>query len=54
MKEKFRNSEKRAEAEEIVKKVNYLELTIESDFQKEFIEAMPIPHMKDPFPHLHL
>jgi uncharacterized 2Fe-2S/4Fe-4S cluster protein (DUF4445 family) len=46
------NREKRREAEEIAKKVNYLELTIEPDFQKEFIEAMPIPHMRDPFPHL--
>ncbi len=26
--------------------------TIESDFQKEFIAALQIPHMKDPFPHL--
>jgi len=48
------NREKRREAEEIAKKVNYLELTIEADFQKEFIEAMHIPHMRDPFPHLHL
>lgn len=46
------NIDKRLEADEIAKKVDYLELTIEPDFQKEFIEAMPIPHMKDPFPHL--
>ncbi len=46
------NREKRLEANEIVKKVEYLELTIEPDFQQEFIEAMQIPHMKDPFPHL--
>ncbi|MGQ9509720.1 MAG: ASKHA domain-containing protein [Thermodesulfobacteriota bacterium] len=46
------NREKREEADEIAKKVTYLELTIEPEFEKEFIEAMHIPHMKDPFPHL--
>jgi len=46
------NRDKRAEAEEIARKVEYVELTIEKDFQKEFIEALHIPHMKDPFPHL--
>lgn len=46
------NTDKRVEAEEIARKVEYVELTIEQDFQKEFIEAMHIPHMKDPFPHL--
>ncbi len=46
------NRGKRWEADEIAKKVEYLELTIEPDFQQEFIEAMQIPHMKDPFPHL--
>jgi uncharacterized 2Fe-2S/4Fe-4S cluster protein (DUF4445 family) len=46
------NRDKRTEAEEIAKKVEYIELTIEGDFQKEFMESMHIPHMKDPFPHL--
>jgi uncharacterized 2Fe-2S/4Fe-4S cluster protein (DUF4445 family) len=46
------NREKRLEADEIARKVEYLELTIEADFQKEFIEALQIPHMKDSFPHL--
>ena len=46
------NREKRLEADEIARKVEYMELTIETDFQKEFIEAMQIPHMRDPFPHL--
>jgi uncharacterized 2Fe-2S/4Fe-4S cluster protein (DUF4445 family) len=46
------NRDKRKEADEIARKVEYIELTIEENFQKEFIEAMPIPHMKDPFPHL--
>jgi uncharacterized 2Fe-2S/4Fe-4S cluster protein (DUF4445 family) len=40
------------EADKIARKVEYMELTIEEDFQKEFMEAMQIPHMKDPFPHL--
>jgi uncharacterized 2Fe-2S/4Fe-4S cluster protein (DUF4445 family) len=46
------NRDKRKEAEEIARKVEYMELTLEKDFQREFIEAMPFPHMKDPFPHL--
>ena len=46
------NREKRLEADEIARKVEYLELTIEADFQKEFVEALQIPHMKDSFPHL--
>ena len=46
------NREKRTEADEIARKVEYIELTIESDFQNEFMEAMQIPHMTDPFPHL--
>ena len=46
------NREKRLEANEIARKVEYMELTIEADFQKEFIEAMQIPHMRDPFPRL--
>ena len=46
------NREKRLEADEIARKVEYLELTIEADFQKEFVEALQIPHMIDSFPHL--
>jgi len=46
------NREKRAEADEIAQKVEYVELTIEKDFQKEFIDALSFPHAKDPFPHL--
>lgn len=46
------NRDKRTEADEIARKVEYIELTIEENFQKEFIEAMPIPHMHDSFPHL--
>jgi uncharacterized 2Fe-2S/4Fe-4S cluster protein (DUF4445 family) len=46
------NRDKRVEADEIARKVEYLELTIEENFQKEFIDALHIPHKKDPFPHL--
>jgi len=46
------NRDKRVDAEEIAKEVDYIELTTEKDFQKEFIDALSIPHAKDPFPHL--
>jgi len=46
------NLGKRREADEIAGKVEYVELTIEKDFQKEFLDAMAFPHKKDPFPHL--
>jgi uncharacterized 2Fe-2S/4Fe-4S cluster protein (DUF4445 family) len=44
--------DKRAEADKIAREVEYIELTIEAEFQNEFMEAMQIPHMTDPFPHL--
>ncbi|HSB07581.1 MAG TPA: ASKHA domain-containing protein [Thermodesulfobacteriota bacterium] len=46
------NRNKRTEADEIAQKVEYVELTIEADFQNQFMEAMQIPHMSDSFPHL--
>lgn len=46
------NRDKKLEADVIARRVEYLELTIEADFQKEFIESMQIPHMRDPFSHL--
>jgi len=46
------NRDKRTEADEIARKVEYVELSIEADFQKEFVAAMQIPHMEDAFPHL--
>ncbi|MBM4308241.1 MAG: DUF4445 domain-containing protein [Deltaproteobacteria bacterium] len=39
------NREKRRKAEEIARKVEYLELTLEDDFQKEFIEAIAFPNL---------
>ncbi|MGD9045504.1 MAG: ASKHA domain-containing protein, partial [Desulfobacterales bacterium] len=46
------NREKRKEANWVSRNVEYIELTIEPDFQKEFMEAMQLPHMTDDFPHL--
>ncbi|MBP1731830.1 MAG: putative metal-binding protein, partial [Deltaproteobacteria bacterium] len=46
------NVDKRGEADEIARRVHYLELTLDPDFDKTFAQAMWIPHMKDRFPHL--
>ncbi|MGD8880725.1 MAG: ASKHA domain-containing protein [Desulfobacterales bacterium] len=46
------NRDKRKEASWVSQNVEYIELTIESDFQQEFMEAMQLPHMTDAFPHL--
>ena len=46
------NRKKREEANWVSRNVEYIELTVEKDFQQHFIEAMQIPHMKDEFPHL--
>lgn len=43
------NVDKRREADWIARKVEYLELTLEPDFNKIFAEAMWIPHMRDEF-----
>jgi len=46
------NRGKRLEANWCSRHVEYVELTLEPDFQDEFIRAMQIPHMTDAFPHL--
>ena len=46
------NRDKRMEAEEMARRVEYLELTLAKEFQEEFMAAMFIPHMSDAFPHL--
>jgi len=46
------NRKKREEANWVSRNVHYLELTVEKDFQQQFVEALEIPHMKDTFPHL--
>jgi uncharacterized 2Fe-2S/4Fe-4S cluster protein (DUF4445 family) len=44
--------DKRAEADEMARRVEYIELTVEPNFESEFFQAMHFPHMKDTFPHL--
>lgn len=46
------NREKRTEANWVSRNVEYIELTVEADFQQIFMESMQIPNMKDEFPHL--
>ena len=46
------DKEQRKEADWIAGEVEYVELTIELDFDKIFGKAMWLPHMKDEFPHL--
>lgn len=46
------NRKKREEANWVARNVEYIELTVEKDFQEQFTQAMQIPHMKDEFPHL--
>ncbi len=44
--------DKRKDASNIARQVEYIELTVELDFERQFIQAMYFPHMKDKFPHL--
>jgi uncharacterized 2Fe-2S/4Fe-4S cluster protein (DUF4445 family) len=46
------NVDKRKEADVMARQVEYVELTVEPDFNKTFTQAMWFPHMKDKFPHL--
>ncbi len=46
------NRKKREEANWVSRNVEYIELTVEKDFQNQFMEALQIPHMTDKFPHL--
>lgn len=46
------NIQKRAEASWCSRNVKYIELTVEENFQKQFMEAMQLPHMTHEFPHL--
>ena len=46
------NRKKRDEANWVSRNVEYIELTVEGDFQRQFMECMQIPHMVDEFPHL--
>ncbi|MEN8246970.1 MAG: ASKHA domain-containing protein, partial [Thermodesulfobacteriota bacterium] len=44
--------DKRLEANRIARQVEYIELTLEEDFQRHLMEAIQFPHMKDTFEHL--
>jgi len=44
------NRKEREEAEKIARKIEYVELTLYKGFQEEFLDALYIPHRKDPFP----
>ncbi|MDX2509411.1 MAG: ASKHA domain-containing protein, partial [Desulfobacterales bacterium] len=46
------NKKKRDEANWCARNVQYLELTVEPTFERDFMEAMQMPHMTDKFPHL--
>jgi uncharacterized 2Fe-2S/4Fe-4S cluster protein (DUF4445 family) len=46
------NRKKRLEAQEIAHWIRYIETAIDPDFQKEFVDAMYLPHRRDPYPHL--
>jgi uncharacterized 2Fe-2S/4Fe-4S cluster protein (DUF4445 family) len=46
------NVNKRKEANKYARQVEYVELTVEGNFEKEFAQAMYFPHMKDKYPHL--
>jgi uncharacterized 2Fe-2S/4Fe-4S cluster protein (DUF4445 family) len=46
------NVDKRREANTIARKVEYVELALEEDFNDRFGEAMQFPHMFDEFPHV--
>jgi uncharacterized 2Fe-2S/4Fe-4S cluster protein (DUF4445 family) len=42
---------KRQEADFLCRNVQYIELTLEKDFQHQLVEATQLPHMTDSFPH---
>jgi uncharacterized 2Fe-2S/4Fe-4S cluster protein (DUF4445 family) len=46
------NVDKRVEANQKAREVEYLELTVAPNFEKVFTQAMWFPHMEDRFPHL--
>ena len=46
------NRGKREEAAWCARHVDYVELTLDNDFQTEFVAALEIPHRNDPFPEI--
>ena len=46
------DTEKRKEADVMARQVEYVELTLEPEFNKTFTQALTFPHAEDKFPHL--
>ncbi|WP_169568982.1 ASKHA domain-containing protein [Sneathiella limimaris] len=46
------NQTARDEAEQLVRRVEKVETAVEPAFQQYFVDAMALPHKRDPFPHL--
>ena len=46
------NHKKRAEAQDLVERVRYVETAVSPRFQDEFVGAIHLPHASDPFPHI--
>jgi uncharacterized 2Fe-2S/4Fe-4S cluster protein (DUF4445 family) len=46
------NRDRRAEAAQLARWVDYVSLAVEPGFQEEFVAAMALPHATDSFPHL--
>jgi uncharacterized 2Fe-2S/4Fe-4S cluster protein (DUF4445 family) len=44
--------DKRRDASKYARRVEYIELTLEEEFEKEYVSAMHFPHMSDNFPSL--
>lgn len=43
---------KRVEARKQARALEYVEIAVEEKFEREFMQAMHIPHMKDSFPNV--
>jgi uncharacterized 2Fe-2S/4Fe-4S cluster protein (DUF4445 family) len=46
------NRQRRTEAAELARQVEYVSIAVEPNFQDEFVAAMALPHAVDPFPEL--
>lgn len=46
------NKTRRAESAQLARDVHYIETAIDPNFQQEFVGAMHLPHMTDPYPTL--
>src|SRR6266511_57605 len=48
----LQNSQARGEIEALVRRVEKVETTVETRFQEHFVDAIAIPHTRDPYPRL--